>query len=77
MLYSFIVQWTGQVATNDQMGVRIPLKLQNGRVIKLALDLVLKTSGTERYGDRYLTLPQKGKIRAVWTKLGGFENRRP
>ena len=54
-----------------------PSGTTNGRVIKLALDLVLKTSGTERYGDRYLTLPLKGKIRAVWTKLGGFENRRP
>ena len=33
-----------------------------GRVIKLALDLVLKTSGTFGYGDRYLTLPQKRRI---------------
>lgn len=38
-----------------------PSGTTNGRVIKLALDLVLKTSGTERYGDRYLTLPQKEK----------------
>lgn len=36
----------GQVATNDQVKVQILLELQIGRVIKLALDLVLKTSGT-------------------------------
>ncbi len=34
-------------------------ELKNGGVIKLALDLVLKTSGTFGYGDRYLTSPQK------------------
>ena len=39
------------------------ITLMNGRVIKLALDLVLKTSGTERYGDRYLTLPQLEGVR--------------
>ena len=61
MLYSFVVQWIGHSATNREIRVRISTRLQNGRVIKLALDLVLKTSGTERYGDRYLTLPQKEK----------------
>ena len=55
--------WTGQVATNDQVRVRILLGLQIGRVIKLALDLVLKTSGTYGYGDRYLTLPQPEGVR--------------
>lgn len=61
MLYSFVVQRIGHSATNREIRVRISTKLQKGRVIKLALDLVLKTSGTERYGDRYLTLPQKEK----------------
>lgn len=32
---------------------------KNGRVINLAIDLVLKTSGTFGYGDRYLTFPHK------------------
>jgi hypothetical protein len=38
----------------------------------LAHDLVLKTSGTERYGDRYLTFPQyrvveeSGLSRCIW-----------
>ena len=40
------------------MRVRFSLAAQIGRVIKLALDLVLKTSGTFGYGDRYLTFPQ-------------------
>ena len=31
----------------------------NGRVITTACDTVLKTVGTERYGDRHLTLPQQ------------------
>ena len=28
ILIGFIVQWIGQIATNDQMGVRIPLESQ-------------------------------------------------
>ena len=51
-----------------------------GRVIKLALDLVLKTSGTFGYGDRYLTLPLMEVVRmdedtalkaAGWQRFGG------
>jgi hypothetical protein len=52
--------------------VRILVGQQFGRVIMLAHDLVLKTSGTEKYGDRYLTLPQyrvveeSGLSRCIW-----------
>jgi hypothetical protein len=38
------------------------LEIKNGEVIKLALDLVLKISGTFGYGDRYLTSPQKDTL---------------
>ena len=63
VLNGFIVQWIGHSATNGEIWVRVPMRLQIGRVIKLALDLVLKTSGTYGYGDRYLTLPQPEGVR--------------
>lgn len=47
---------TGRYERSD--GGSNPSETTKGRVIKLAFNLVLKTSGTERYGDRYLTLPQ-------------------
>ena len=55
--------WIGYTVTTREIRVRISTRLQIGRVIKLALDLVLKTSGTFGYGDRYLTLPQPEGVR--------------